>query len=107
MIDLDYAAFSATPVAAEPFRHVVVPNFVPPAALQAVVADLPALDKRGSFPLDALTLGPHARALMDEMEGARMRDTIAERFGSLTESTAGVVRVRTSLPWEGRWEIVW
>ncbi len=80
MIDLDYAALRATPVTAEPFRHVVVPNFVPPETLQAVVADLPALDKRGSFPLDALTLGPHAQALMEEMEGPRLRDTIAERF---------------------------
>jgi SM-20-related protein len=81
MIDLDYAVLRATPVALDPFPHVVVPNFVPPEVLQAVVAGLPAMDKRGSFPLDALTLGPHARALMDEMEGARLRDTIAERFG--------------------------
>ena len=71
MIELDYAALRATPVAADPFPHVVVPNFVPPEALRAVVADLPPLGKRGSFPLDALTLGPHARALMDEMEGPR------------------------------------
>jgi hypothetical protein len=81
MIDLDYAVLRATPVALDPFPHVVVPNFVPPEVLPAVVAGLPAMDKRGSFPLDALTLGPHARALMDEMEGARLRDTIAERFG--------------------------
>ena len=33
-----------------------------------------------SFPLDALALGPHARALMDELEGATLRQAIAERF---------------------------
>ena len=68
MIELDYAALRATPVATDPFPHVVVPNFVPPAALRAVVADLPPLGRRGSFPLDALSLGSNARALMDELQ---------------------------------------
>ena len=81
MIELDYAALRATPVATDPFPHVVVANFVPLEALHAVIADLPALGRRGSFPLDALALGPHARALMDELEGARLRQAIGERFG--------------------------
>jgi SM-20-related protein len=80
MIELDYAALRATPVAADPFPHVVVPGFVPAHTLRAVVADLPPLGKRGSFPLDALVLGPHAQALMDELEGATLRQVIAERF---------------------------
>lgn len=81
MIELDYAALRATPVATDPFPHVVVPDFVPPEALRAVVADLPPLGKRGSFPLDALVLGPNARALMGELEGPVLRQAIAERFG--------------------------
>lgn len=81
MIELDYAALRATPVATDPFPHVVVPNFVPPASLRAVVADLPALGKRGSFPIDAVALGPNARALMRELEGATLRQAIAARFG--------------------------
>ena len=81
MIELDYDALRAAPVARDPFPHVVVPNFVPPATLHAVVADLPVLGKRGSFPADAVRLGPNARALMDEMEGPRLRAAIAERFG--------------------------
>jgi SM-20-related protein len=81
MIALDYAALGATPVATDPFPHVVVGNFVPPEALRAVVADLPALGKRGSFPRDALVLGRHARALLDELEGPRLRAAVGERFG--------------------------
>ena len=81
MIELDYAALRATPVATDPFPHVVVPDFVPPASLRAVLADMPPLDKRGSFPVDALPLGPDARALMDAMEGPALRQAIAERFG--------------------------
>jgi SM-20-related protein len=80
MIQLDYAALRATPVAGAPFPHLVVPNFVPPEALPALLADLPPLGKRGSFPLDALSLGPNAQALMDELEGPRLRDAIAARF---------------------------
>jgi SM-20-related protein len=81
MIELDYAALRATPVATDPFPHVVVPNFVPPESLRAVLADLPPLGKRGSFPLDALVLGRNAQALMDELQGPRLRHAIAERFG--------------------------
>jgi SM-20-related protein len=81
MTALDYDALRETPVATDPFPHLVVANFVPPEALRAVVADLPALGKRGSFPLDALVLGRHARALMDELEGSRLRAAIGERFG--------------------------
>jgi SM-20-related protein len=81
MIALDYAALRATPAATDPFPHVVVPGFVPPDTLRKVVADLPPMGRRGSFPLDALVLRPHAQALMDELEGPRLRAAIAEKFG--------------------------
>jgi len=81
MMELNYTALSATPVAIDPFPHVVVAGFVPLERLRDVLADLPPLGKRGSFPLDALALGPVARALMDELEGPRLRQGIAEKFG--------------------------
>jgi SM-20-related protein len=77
---LDYAAFRATPVADDPFPHAVVPHFVPPAALRAVVGDLPALGKRGSFPVTGVPLGPAARSLMDELTGEKLRQAIGEKF---------------------------
>lgn len=81
MITLDFARLAATPVATDPFPHVVVPWFVPPAALDAVRADLPALAKRGSFPVSSVRLGPNAAALMRAMEGPELRDAIATLFG--------------------------
>lgn len=81
MIRLDYAKLEATPVAIDPFPHVVVPDFLPPDSLRAVVADLPPLRQRGSFPIDSLRLGPAARALMTAMEGDRLRQAIAGLFG--------------------------
>lgn len=80
MIELDYAKLSATPVAADPFPHIVVADFVPPASLDAVLADLPPLGKRGSFPVDAVKLGPNAAELMRAMEGARLRTAIEALF---------------------------
>jgi len=94
MIDLDYAALSATPVGMDPFPHLVVPNFVPPASLRAVLDDLPPLGKRGSFPLDALSLGPAAQALMDALEGPRLRQLIAERFGLDLDDAPTMVTLR-------------
>lgn len=94
MIELDYAALQATPVATDPFRHVVVADFVPPKALREVVADLPPMGKRGSFPPDALTLGPRAQALMEELEGARLRQAIGEKFGLDLDDAPTMVTLR-------------
>jgi SM-20-related protein len=81
MITLDYPKLAATPVAIQPFPHAVVPHFVPPSSLDAVLADLPYLDKRGSFPTDAVRLGPSARALVQAMEGPELRAAIEALFG--------------------------
>lgn len=81
MIQVDYDAFRATPPAAEPFPHVVVPNFVPPNSLAALVRDLPPLSQGGSFPMGGLRLGPLGRALVAELEGAAFREAIANKFG--------------------------
>lgn len=81
MIELAYAKLGATPVNSDPFPHVVVPDFVPPVCLESVLADLPTLGKRGSYPVDAVKLGPNAKALMEAMEGPLLRATIERLFG--------------------------
>ena len=81
MIALDYQKLAETPVATDPFPHLVVPEFVPPDSLRQVLAALPKLHKRGSFPPDSVRLGPAARELVRQMEGEQMRALIATRFG--------------------------
>lgn len=78
---LDYAGLRDRPVVTDPFPHVVVPEFVPRGALPEILADLPTLGRRGSFPPASLRLGPMARALVEELEGANLRFALAERFG--------------------------
>ena len=81
MIELDYATLRSTRIGTDPFPHLVVPNFVPPVALRAVLADLPPLGRRGSIPPTSLRLGPVAKALIEELEGPALREAIADRFG--------------------------
>ncbi len=78
---LDIAGLATTPVATDPFDHVVVPHFVPPAFLGRIQADLPAMASGGSFPPESLRLGPAAASLVRQMEGPGLRDAIAAKFG--------------------------
>ena len=94
MIELDYAKLAAAPVATDPFPHVLVPDFVPPASLKAVLADLPPLGKRGSFPVDSVKLGPHAAALMEAMEGLPLRAAIERLFGLDLRGSPTMVTLR-------------
>lgn len=77
---LDYAALAAAPLDPDPFPHVVVENFVPPSALTRVYGGLPRLTRGGSFPPEALRLGEAARAMMEELEGPRLREAIAAKL---------------------------
>ncbi|HEX3347503.1 MAG TPA: 2OG-Fe(II) oxygenase [Acetobacteraceae bacterium] len=90
MVELDYARLQDTQVSADPYPHVVVPDFVPERTLADVVADLPAMSQRGSFPISALRFGPRAAAFMHELEGPALRTAIAEKFG-LDLSGAGTM----------------
>jgi SM-20-related protein len=94
MIDLDYQALQATPVSEDPYEHIVVENFVRPAALAAVTRELPKLDKGGSFPIGSLRLGPNAKALMEELEGPRFRDAVAAKFDLDLEGAPTMVTLR-------------
>ena len=80
MTMLAYDRLAATWVASDPYRHIIVPEFVPPETLARVVADLPPLERRGSFPIGSLRLGPAAALLMEELEGPAFRRAIAEKF---------------------------
>ena len=91
---LDFGALRAAPIVTDPFPHLVVPGFVPPAALASVVADLPDIASGGSFPPESLRLGPQARALMEEMGGSVLREAIAARFGLDLDNAPTMVTLR-------------
>lgn len=91
---LDYAALQAAPVSETPFRHILVPNFVPPAALVRVHADLPRSQRGGSFPPEALPLGPAAAALVQALEGDTLRQLIGTKLGMALDDAPSMLTVR-------------
>jgi len=78
---LDFEKFRATPVSNAPFAHVLVPGFVRPEALRDIIAALPPIRSRGSFPIGAVRLKGAALALVDGLEGAEFREVVAQKFG--------------------------
>jgi len=91
---LDYDTLAATPVSDTPFPHVVVRDFLPPGAREKVYADFPPKARGGSFPPEALSLGGTARALMEELEGPRLRGAIAAKFGLDLEGAPSMLTAR-------------
>ena len=94
MLALDYDALVSAPVQSDPFPHVVIPRFVPEPILEAVVADLPMIQKGGSFPTGGLRLGFQARALVEELEGSRFRNSIAGKFKLDLEGAPTMITLR-------------
>ena len=91
---LDFAALEAAPVGSDPFRHILVPDFVPPAMLTRVHGGLPRGERGGSFPHEALRLGPEARAMVAEMEGPALRSIIARKLDMVLDGAPTMLTVR-------------
>ncbi len=81
MQTLDFDRLRAAAPAAQPFPHILLPGFVLAEALPAVVAALPQVRQRGSFPIEALKLGSAARDMVAGLEGPEFRAAVAAAFG--------------------------
>ncbi|OIQ82742.1 hypothetical protein GALL_354640 [mine drainage metagenome] len=91
---LDLDKFSVTPLMQDPYQYMVVADFVRPAALAAVAADFPQIDKPGSFPLATLTYGPAFAGLISELEGETFRRQVEKKFGLDLAGRPTMVTVR-------------
>jgi SM-20-related protein len=90
----DLAAFAATPLATDPFPYLIVPGFMPRAALAAVAADYPRIATPGSFPVSELSFGAPFRAFLDELESPALRAAFAEKFAMDLAGHPTMVTVR-------------
>ena len=93
-VKLDYDAFRTTPVAADPFCHLVVPGFVPQSSLSAVIEALPPMSSGGSFPPSALRLRPVVRSLVEALQGPELRRAIADKFALDLEGAPTMLTLR-------------
>jgi hypothetical protein len=78
---LDLEALRATPLKTAPYEYLVVPNFVPSAALARVIGDFPNISTTGSLPLSELDVHGAFDALIAEMDGPEFRQIIESKFG--------------------------
>ncbi|MGO9133412.1 MAG: 2OG-Fe(II) oxygenase [Methylovirgula sp.] len=78
---VETAAFDATPLAVDPFPHLVVPNFIAPEAVARIAADFPHLPGAGAFPPQALRLKGHFAGLIEELTGPWLASAMAQKFG--------------------------
>lgn len=91
---LDLAAFAATPLARQPYDHLIVPGFIRPEHLDAVNADFPRIAEPGSFPTSELDYGSRFAALLAELEGPEFRAATAAKFALDLDGRPTMVTVR-------------
>jgi hypothetical protein len=88
----DYARLKGADVAWEPYPHFLVPDFLPPDKVAAVVRDFPELDMGGLF------VPEHAHGalaeLIDALEGPTLRDIVGEKLKVDLSSTTTLVTLR-------------
>ncbi len=73
--------FEAAPIAADPFPHFVVRNFLSKENLARISVDFPDLPGPGAFPPRALHLKGAFAGLMDELSAPWLRSAVEEKFG--------------------------
>lgn len=93
-MQLDIAAFDATPLDTEPYPHVIVPGFLPAAALAEVARDFPRPELEGSLPTDALDYGPAFAGLLEAMEGEAVRTAVERKFAIDLAGRPSMITVR-------------
>ncbi len=89
----DYPRLTAAPLRADPYHHVLVEDFVTPAAQALLRRDYPAITGPGNVEPGAVPQGPTFDLLISELESERFRDAIAAKFGldlRRTEPTIGL-----------------
>jgi hypothetical protein len=91
---LNLAALEETPVHADPFPFVVVPNFVGESALERIEKDYPAISQPGSFPLETLRFGPNFSEFISELRREAFRDIVGRKLGIGLEQRPATITVR-------------
>ncbi|MGA8656222.1 MAG: hypothetical protein WB586_08730 [Chthoniobacterales bacterium] len=82
---VDLERFERTPLAREPFEHLVVRGFVKPEARKAINDDYPKLQRPGSFPLSETTFGPKFKELIDDLVSREFRAAFERNSPSISQ----------------------
>src|SRR6266581_3865405 len=91
---LNARALREAPLVAEPFPYLIVGNLIRPEVLAEVVESFPRIDKRGSFPPEAVSCSGRFATLMAELHSVELRDLIGERLGMDLKDRPPMLTVR-------------
>ncbi len=78
---LDITAFRRAALSTEPFKHMVVSDFITPEYASAALHDFPQIDHAGLLPVKATRPGPVFSALLHELTGPEITAAFSEKFG--------------------------
>ncbi len=78
---LDIDALNSAPLRTIPFDYTIVPHFIARETLDGVIDSYPDIMKGGSFPLDAVSVAPSLKALIDALDGPAFEQAIEQKFG--------------------------
>jgi SM-20-related protein len=90
----DLAAFDQTPLARDPFDHLVVPAFLRADALAALNRDFPPIDSPSNFTPERLTYGPAFAALIEALRGRAFAQHIERKFDLDLSGCATTIGIR-------------
>jgi hypothetical protein len=91
---LNADALRKAALVSKPFPYFIVDNIIRPEVLSEVVESFPRIEKRGSFPLHAVSCSGRFADLMQEIESVELRDLIGERLGMDLTGRPPMVTVR-------------
>lgn len=77
---INHDALGQAELKKDPFPYVVVPQFIKQELLLEVVKNFPAIENRGSIPADSIHGSPIFKQFVEEMQGEKLRQTIAAKF---------------------------
>lgn len=89
----DYARLDAATLRTDPYKHVLVDDFVKASAQAALIRDYPAITGPGNVEPGDVPQGPAFDTLIEELTSDRFRDAIGRKLGldlSRTEPTIGL-----------------
>ena len=80
MTYLDFSALARTPLATDPYDHIMVEKFILPDAFRKVSADFPKVPGPGSHPPSELDIHGAFAGLMEELDGEEFRRAMEQKF---------------------------
>jgi hypothetical protein len=84
----------ATALSTLPFDHVIVENFIHTDWEDRLMADFPAIQKPGSFPLSSVRVGSDFARLIEQMNGVDFRTAVEEKFSISLANRPTIFTVR-------------